>query len=97
MNCAIARDPQWFRYHWFLGYTLYQQNLVGQAMPWLQAAAAAESARFPVECLNSAMLLAGLLAAQGDAGGSVPDIVARARDFHARMSSTTVKYASTSE
>ncbi len=84
MNCAIARDPQWFRYHWFLGYTLYQQNLVGQAMPWLQAAAAAESARFPVECLNSAMLLAGLLAAQGEPA-EASRIVARARDFHARV------------
>ena len=84
MTCAIARDPQWFRYHWFLGYTFFRQGLSARALPWLRTAADAESTRFPVECLNSAMLLAGLLAAQGESAAAVRTI-ARAREFHARV------------
>jgi len=82
MTCAIARDPHWYRYHWFLGYTLYQQRLHGQAMAWLRTAASAQSARFPVESLNSAMLLADLLAARGEAADAARTI-ADALDFHA--------------
>lgn len=84
MTCAIARDPQWFRYHWFLGYTLYQQGLVDRALGWLRAAADAESLRFPVECLNSAMLLACALATRGQRAEAAACVM-RARDFHARV------------
>lgn len=84
MTCAIARDPTWYRYHWFLGYTLYQQGLIDEALGWLRAAAAAESARFPVECLNSAMLLASLLAGRGETGDAGAT-VARALRFLARV------------
>ncbi len=84
MNCAIARDPLWYRYHWFLGYTLYQQGLIDEALGWLHTAAAAESPRFPVECLNSAMLLAAILAAR-DERTAARQTLARARDFHARV------------
>lgn len=84
MTCAIARDPGWFRYHWFLGYTLYQQGLIEQALTYLRTAAGAESLRFPVECLNSAMLLACVLARRGDIHDAAT-IVARARHFHTRV------------
>ncbi len=84
MTCAIARDPTWYRYHWFLGYTLCQQGLVDEALAWLRTAAAAESTRFPVECLNSAMLLACQLAARG-ATDAAAEVVSRARAFHARV------------
>lgn len=84
MTCAIARDPTWFRYHWFLGYTLYQQGRAAEACSWLRTAAAAESPRFPVECLNSAMLLACLLVEDG-ARDAATVVITRARAFHARV------------
>ncbi len=84
MSCAIARDPGWYRYHWFLGYTLYQQGHVDAAIGWLQTAAAAESTRFPVECLNSAMLLTAILAARDERTAAMRTLL-RARDFHARV------------
>jgi len=84
MTCAIARDPDWIRYHWFLGYTLYQQGFLDEALGWLRQAAAAESPRFPVECLNSAMLLAAILAAQDEHAAALQTL-ARARDFQARV------------
>ena len=84
MTCAIARDPQWYRYHWFLGYTLYQQGRLDEAERWLAQAAAAESRRFPVECLNAAMLLASVLAAR-DERVAAQATVARARAFLAEV------------
>lgn len=67
LACAIKREPDWIRYHWFLGYSLFQDGEAAEAEPWLRAAAESRSHRFPVECLNSGMVLGELLAARGRA------------------------------
>lgn len=68
LTCGIRREPDWLRYHWFLGYSLFQDGEMAQAEPYLRLAAESRSLRFPVECLNSAMVLVELLASQGRAG-----------------------------
>jgi glycosyltransferase involved in cell wall biosynthesis len=68
LRCAIRREPDWLRYHWYLGYSLYQEGDAAEAEPWLRAAAEARHPLFPVECLNARMVLAELLAAQGRRG-----------------------------
>jgi glycosyltransferase involved in cell wall biosynthesis len=65
LRCAIRREPDWFRYNWFLGYSLFQDGEVAEAEPYLRIAAESRSLKFPVECLNSAMVLTELLASQG--------------------------------
>jgi hypothetical protein len=66
LRCAIRREPDWFRYHWFLGYRLFREHALDEALPYLTAVAAAESRLFPVECLNSMMVLAELHARRGE-------------------------------
>lgn len=81
LRCAIEQDPQFLRYHWFLGYTEFLAARHDDAKRHLGIAADACSRGFPVECLNSAMVLAELLARQGEAG-AVERTLARAREFH---------------
>jgi glycosyltransferase involved in cell wall biosynthesis len=83
LRCAIRREPDWLRYHWYLGYSLFRDGDAAEAEPWLRAAAQARHPRFPVECLNARMVLAELLAAQGRAG-EVSDLLDEALAyFHA--------------
>jgi glycosyltransferase involved in cell wall biosynthesis len=63
---AIEREPEWFRYHWFLGHALYRDGDT-EAVRWLEITAASRSCDFPVECLNSHLLLAEILAGSGAA------------------------------
>jgi len=58
LNELVAKDPEFFRYHWFLGMTLYSLDDKEKAAPFLEEAAHSKSLRFPVECLNSHLLLA---------------------------------------
>lgn len=60
LACAIAREPRFFRYHWFLGYMDFLDERFDSAIQWLDAAARARSRAFPVESLNSAMVLADI-------------------------------------
>ena len=63
---AIALDPEWHRYRWFLGYKLWREGRSTEAIGHLQSVAESESRRFPVECLNSGMLLVAIHAQCGD-------------------------------
>ena len=66
LRCAIAREPRFFRYHWFLGYMDFLDERFDSAIRWLDGAARARSHAFPVESLNSAMVLADIHARRGD-------------------------------
>jgi glycosyltransferase involved in cell wall biosynthesis len=81
---ALRRDPKWIRYHWFLGYMLFGRNRHDEAGRHLTVAAGARSLTFPVECLNSAMVLAHIRALAGDPGGS-ESILADALRFHGEV------------
>lgn len=80
---ALQREPAWYRHHWFLGYMDYLADDHAAARPWLSAVCAAQPAEFPVECLNSHMVLADIQARAGDAA-AVLATLRSARRFHAR-------------
>lgn len=66
---AVARNPDWIRYHWFLGYAYFREGNLEDARRFLQIAAASRSAIFPVECLNAHLVLTEICARAGDVAG----------------------------
>ena len=60
--CAINSNPTWFRYHWFLGYRFFRDNKFKEAIMFLSHSAFSRSLKFPVECLNSCIVLAQIYA-----------------------------------
>ena len=55
---AIKLEPDWLRYHWFLGYHLFKDGRQDLAMKPLTTAFLNRNKLFPVESLNSALILA---------------------------------------
>ena len=82
--CAIRQQPDFFRYHWFLGYLEFREGNLAEATVLLSIAAEACSDNYPVECLNSAMVLAEIQAQQGDEV-AVQKTLLRARTFHQQV------------
>jgi hypothetical protein len=82
--CAIRQQPDFIRYHWFLGYLEYREGSLANATDLLSIAAGACSKSYPVECLNSAMILAEIQARQGDKV-AVQETLSRARTFHQQV------------
>lgn len=62
LYCALEAEPHWYRYYWFLGYTFFRRGDYGLAEKYLKAAAYSHSEDFPVECLNSKMVLVEIYA-----------------------------------
>nr|MBS0019279.1 glycosyltransferase [Gammaproteobacteria bacterium] len=62
LYCALEAEPHWHRYYWFLGYTFFRRGDYRMAEKYLKVAAHSHSEEFPVECLNSAMVLAEIYA-----------------------------------
>ena len=60
MYGLVLKEHEFFRYHWFLGMTLYSLGDKEKALSFLEQAAYSKSLRFPVECLNSHLLLADI-------------------------------------
>lgn len=83
---AIHEEPHWLRHHWFLGYTLFRQGCHREAVGPLAAASNFSATDFPVEALNSAMILAVIHAHGGDMKGA-QDVLSRALRFHDRVES----------
>jgi glycosyltransferase involved in cell wall biosynthesis len=79
--CAIRKQPDFYRYHWFLGYMEFREGCLEAATELLSVAAGVCSRDYPVECLNSTMVLAEIQARQGDRA-AVEKTLSRARDFH---------------
>ena len=63
---AIEHEPEWYRHYWFLGYTLFRQGKPEKALHYLIQASASCSPVFPVECLNSYMIIAMINANKGE-------------------------------
>lgn len=57
---GILESPKWFRYHWFLGYTYLQKGDLGNAITFLEQAAYSRSTFFPVEVINSIIVLCSI-------------------------------------
>lgn len=65
LDCALGRDPDWARYHWFRGYMRHRAGDLAGAEASLMEAVASTSPWFPVERLNAAIVLAEIYARQG--------------------------------
>jgi glycosyltransferase involved in cell wall biosynthesis len=66
LETALRLEPDWHRYHWFLGYMDYQAGDFDAAAGHLCVAASSDSPLFPVERLNSCMVLADIHARRGE-------------------------------
>jgi len=66
LTLALEEEPHHLRYRWFLGYLLYRSGEFGPAEEQLAMVAQSRSREFPVECLNSHMVLAEIQARRGD-------------------------------
>jgi glycosyltransferase involved in cell wall biosynthesis len=65
MENAIKETPEWYRYHWFMGYSLLNIE-VNRAKEYLLQAADSNSKHFPVEVLNARLCLVELALIEGD-------------------------------
>ncbi|MEO1391616.1 MAG: glycosyltransferase [Cyanobacteria bacterium J06634_5] len=63
--CATQQEPQGYRYYWFIGYTYFHLGEYDKAVYYLSITANSHAHQFPVECLNSKMVLADIQARQG--------------------------------
>jgi len=66
LACALRQEPLHPRYHWFLGYMDFLEDRLDAAAGFLTLAAESHSLDFPVECLNSWMVLAEIHARRGE-------------------------------
>ena len=57
LACALCKDPDWLRYHWFLGYRAFHDENFSLAEQHLRHCFDNRNDFFPVESLNSAMVL----------------------------------------
>lgn len=85
LECALAKEPEWLRYYWFLGYMDYQAGNWDEANRHFDKVISAAPERFPVECLNSFMVRTEIAARVGDLA-KVRTLLADALDFYHRMS-----------
>lgn len=81
LRAALQAEPAWYRHHWFLGYMDYLEGDFAAARLHLETVARARPREFPVECLNSFMVLADIAARGGDASATV-ELLEAARSFH---------------
>lgn len=82
---GIAESPHWLRYHWFLGYSLYQEGKRKGHEKFLKAASESPAHFFPVEALNAGMVLSEIYAARQD--------VAAIRHVFDRMTAQLAMYS----
>lgn len=59
--CAINKEPEWNRYHWFLGYTYFIEGEYRMAEPYLKQAFQDQTGLFPVEAICAGAILVYLL------------------------------------
>jgi glycosyltransferase involved in cell wall biosynthesis len=78
---AVKVQPDWYRYYWFLGYGYFLSGDLENAIHYLRIAVNSFSLRFPVECLNSTMILANIYARSGEPD-KVKAILTAGLDFY---------------
>ena len=81
LDCAIEMQPNFLRYYWFRGYMDFLAGDLEGAEEYLRVSALADSGVFPVECLNSSMVLAEVYARQ-DRLEALIDLLAQAWEFY---------------
>jgi len=84
LQCAIKLQSSFYRYHWFRGYMDFLEGYLDQAVENLSKAAAANSPDFPVECLNSGIVLAEVYAQRGEEE-ALDRVLSQASGFHRKV------------
>ncbi|MEZ5586128.1 MAG: glycosyltransferase family 2 protein [Sedimenticolaceae bacterium] len=79
---AIQQEPDVPRYPWFAGYAAYHQQQYDEASVWLNRAAESTHPLYPVERLNSRVVLASMAARQQDFDVSRHHVGLARRLFH---------------
>jgi len=85
LRCAMKLQPDFYRYDWFLGYMEFRAGHWERSAELLSRLTEACSPQFPVECLNSSMVLAEMLARQQDRP-ALERILSRACAFYQDVS-----------
>jgi glycosyltransferase involved in cell wall biosynthesis len=80
LHRGIAENPEWYRYYWFLGYSLFKQQNYDKARLYLDIPCRARSLQFPVETLNSFMVASSIESIWGNHAGA-NDLIIRGRAF----------------
>lgn len=80
LRAGIEQEPTWYRYHWFLGYSLIKDGNPEEGIKFLKEACHARSKMFPVETLNSFMVRTAFESARGNFDGGL-HILKRGREF----------------
>jgi len=80
LRAGIEQDPTWYRYHWFLGYSLMKDGYPEEGMKLLETACDARSKMFPVETLNSFMVRTAFESTRGNFDTGL-HILANGREF----------------
>lgn len=62
----VAQHPTWWRYQWFLGYDYFKSGQFDLAVPILRDTCNSLSLEFPIECLNSHVVLIDINARKGE-------------------------------
>lgn len=83
--CAMQRQPDWLRYHWFGGYIAYRTGDIDTASRFLRTLHEKRPALFPVESLYASMVLAGILAREDRLATLA--VLEDALAYHARIAS----------
>ncbi len=86
LHCAIGKQPKWVRYYWFLGYRQFKNGEHSLAEQNLQRCLQSQSALFPVEVLNSALVLLHIYSLAREFGECAL-ILARAKAFYHQVES----------
>jgi glycosyltransferase involved in cell wall biosynthesis len=82
LRCALRLEPGWHRYDWFLGYMLFQQGRMDEAAAHLERAWASGNPLFPVERLNSAMVLTDIRSLAGQTEPALALVSAAYAEWH---------------
>ena len=84
MLYRIRKEPEWIRNNWFLGYTYYEEKRYEEAKRQLSTAAESGSKMFPVECLNSSIVLSRIYLSEKDSGKARETLI-RAKRFYSKV------------
>lgn len=81
---AVALEPDWLRYHWFLGYMNWQEGRLDDARVLFERLVRERPPLFPVETLNAWMVLIEMHCRAGETAQAM-QACREALDFHAGL------------
>jgi len=84
LRTGIMLEPKWYRYRWFLGYSEFMNENMDQALEHFSVICSANTEEFPVETLNSYMVVVEILTRLGK-GNSALDKLEQMKKYYAKV------------